>query len=76
MKMPMQLNRLHRDDQTTSSASEPFFSFIFDEPMSVDVSVKLSPLAAIIIIMFILVIIIAIITVYRTFNTMYILNKM
>ena len=64
--------RANQDDPD----EQPFLNFLFDGPVSLDVNVKLSPLAAMIIIMFIVVLIVAIITIYRTFNTMYILNKM
>ena len=66
--MPTRLSRANND--------QPFLNFFFDDPVSFDVNVKLSPLAAMIIIMFIVVLIVAIITIYRTFNIMYVLNKM
>lgn len=79
--MPTRLPTIPRQYMTQRWRSQddpkqPFLNFLFDDPVSLDVNVKLSPLAAMIIIMFIVVLIVAIITIYRTFNTMYVMNKM
>lgn len=74
--IPRQYTTQRWRSQDDPDPKQPFFNFLFDGPVSVDVKVKLSPLAATIIIMFIVVLIVAIITIYKTFNSMCVLNKM
>lgn len=77
--MPTRFRRAHptwRNTTANDDSGQPFLNFLFDDPVSLDVNVKLSPLAAMIIIMFIIVLITAMITIYKTFNTMYLVNNL